>query len=265
MRCEALTRSCLGLALLLAATSARAGTCDLPLQGEARISAVLGARTLRLDDGREIRLAGLAALPPHHGARARLTLEKLVGESVTLHGETDAPDRYGRQPLLVIRTGAAQPIQSDLLAQGDALADLTLPACTTAFRTAEAGARRARAGVWGDGSVIKNAESPDDILAGVGHFAVVEGRVLSVRPSGSVTYVNFGQRWTRDFAVTMPSRVLPSFEAAGLPPSAFAGKRLRIRGFVERRGGPTGSPRIETIRPGQIEIVGADDLAISGE
>ena len=252
------------LASLLAAASARAQACELPSQNEARIAAAIDARTLRLDDGRELRLAGLAPLPPEHAARATAALDRLVGESITLQGDSDAPDRYGRQTLLVRRAGSAMSVQTELLAQGDALADLTLPGCASLFRQAEATARRDRRGVWADSKVIKNAESADDILAGVGHFAIVEGRVLSVRQSGSVTYVNFGRRWTRDFAVTMPSRVLPSFEAAGLPPKAFAGQRLRIRGFLERRGGPTAGPRIEATQPGQIEIVGADDVASSG-
>lgn len=201
-------------------------------------------------------MAGLAPLPSDHASRATTTLAKLVGQNVTLHGASDAPDRYGRQSLLVQRDGVEGSLQSELLAQGDALADLTLAACGTAFRTAEATARRSRLGVWNDSSVIKNAESPGELLAGVGRFAIVEGRVLSVWQAGSVTYVNFGRRWTRDFAVTIPRRVLSSFDAAGLQPMAFEGKRLRIRGFIEQRGGPKGSPRIEAIRPAQIEIAG---------
>ena len=191
--------------------------------------------------------------------------QRMIGVRVMLEGAADTPDRYGRQIVLVKRDGADQSLQAELLAQGDALSDLTLTDCAKTFGIAEADARRIRAGIWSDRSVIKNAESPDDILAGIGRFGIVEGRVVSVRPSGSVTYVNFGRRWTRDFAITMPVKVLPSFEAAGMVPKAFAGKRLRIRGFIERRGGAAGHPRIEAVRPAQIEIVGADDVAGSSE
>lgn len=258
MRSTALS-SCVVALALFAAPTAFAETCQLASQGSARIAAAIDARTLRLDDGREIRLAGLAPLTAGHAARATATLGKLAGQTVTLHGDSDAPDRYGRQSLLVQRDGGAGSLQSELLAQGDAMADLSLAACAAAFRAAEATARRSRLGVWNDSSVIKNAESPGELLAGVGRFVIVEGRVLSVRQAGSVTYVNFGRRWTRDFAVTISRRVLSSFDAAGLQPMAFEGKRLRIRGFIEQRGGPTGSPRIEAIRPGQIEIAGQGD------
>jgi hypothetical protein len=45
---------------------------------------------------------------------------------------------------------------------------------------------------------------------------------------------------------------MPSFEAAGVVPASFENRRVRVRGWVERRGGP----RIEVLRVGQIEVVG---------
>ena len=40
--------------------------------------------------------------------------------TVTLQGEDDSPDRYGRQPAFVFLEGADTPVQGLLLAQGDA-------------------------------------------------------------------------------------------------------------------------------------------------
>jgi hypothetical protein len=65
------------------------------------------------------------------------------------------------------------------------------------------------------------------VLAEQGRFALVEGRVLSVRESGATIYVNFGRRWTEDFTVT-----------------------ILVRGWIEERGGPW----IEATRPEQIEF-----------
>ena len=86
----------------------------------------------------------------------------------------------------------------------------------------------------------------------MGRFTVVEGRVLSVRQAGATTYLNFGRNWTRDFAVTISRRIIPAFEAAGLGPKSLENQRIRVRGFVESRGGP----RIELLRVGQIEVLG---------
>ena len=116
---------------------------------------------------------------------------------------------------------------------------------------AEAAARQARRGIWADPAAIKNAESPGDILAGIGRFTVVEGKVLSVRQAGATTYINFGRHWTRDFAVTISRRMMPAFEAAGITPKSLENRRIRVRGWIEARGGP----RIEALRVGQIEML----------
>ena len=41
-----------------------------------------------------------------------------------------------------------------------------------------------------------DAEDPAAVLAEQGRFALVEGKVVSVRESGATIYVNFGRRWT---------------------------------------------------------------------
>ena len=126
--------------------------------------------------------------------------------------------------------------------------------CAAELAAAEAEARLAKRGTWADPTAIKNAESPGDILAGIGRFTVVEGKVLSVRQAGATTYLNFGRNWTRDFAVTISRRMVPAFEAAGLSPKSLENRRIRVRGYVEARGGP----RIEVLRVGQIEVLGAE-------
>jgi hypothetical protein len=81
---------------------------------------------------------------------------------------------------------------------------------------------------------------------------VVEGKVLSVRQAGATYYANFGRRWTQDFAVTISRRMMASLEAAGISLKSLENRRIRVRGFVEQRGGP----RIELVRVGQIEVIG---------
>jgi len=65
--------------------------------------------------------------------------------------------------------------------------------------------------------------------------------------------VNFGQRWSEGFAVTVRKRNERSFTAAGLDLMALAERRVIVRGFIEARGA-RGSPSIEATRPEQIEI-----------
>jgi hypothetical protein len=178
----------------------------------------------------------------------------VTGREVTLHGPDDTPDRYGRQPAFVFLASSDTSVQNLLLAQGAALvsADVADKDCAASLATAEAEARGARKGVWADPAAIKKAESPGDILAGIGQFTVVEGKVLSVRQAGATTYLNFGRNWTRDFAVTISRRMLGAFEAAGIALKSLEHRRIRVRGWVEARGGP----RIEVLRVGQIELLG---------
>jgi hypothetical protein len=87
----------------------------------------------------------------------------------------------------------------------------------------------------------------------VGQFAVVEGKVLSVRQAGTIFYINFGRRWTEGFAATVSKRMVASLEAAGIVLKSLENRLVRIRGWVEHRGGP----RIEIFQAGQIELLSA--------
>jgi endonuclease YncB( thermonuclease family) len=238
--------------LVADAYPALAGACSFEPQGQGRVAAIIDARSFRMDDGREVRLAGIET-----SAANTSTLSGMIaGRDVALRGETDAPDRYGRQPAFVFADSAETSVQSLLLARGEALvsAVTTDKACAAELSAAETAARRARRGIWANPAVIKNAESPGDILTRIGQFTVVEGKVLSVRQAGSVTYINFGRRWTRDFAVTISRRMVAAFEAAGITLKLLENKRIRVRGWVEARGGP----RIEALGVGQIELAGAN-------
>jgi hypothetical protein len=95
-----------------------------------------------------------------------------------------------------------------------------------------------------------SAEDGAGLLGQEGRFAVVEGKVASVRESGGTIYMNFGRRWSQALTVTIPKRQERSFAAAGLQPDRLANLRLRVRGYIEERAGP----RIEATRPEQIEI-----------
>ena len=241
--------------LFTAYSPARAGGCWFEPQGEGRVVEIVDARSFRLQDGREVRLAGIEPIPERV-----MTGEALGGiltnRDVILRGEEDTPDRYGRQPAFVFPVGSETSVQEELLSQGKALvsATVTNKECAAALMGGENAARREKRGIWADRAVIKNAESPGDILTGIGRFTLVEGKVLSVRQAGTTTYLNFGRNWTRDFAVTISRRASAVFEAAGILPKSFENRRIRVRGFVEARGGP----RIEVLRVGQIELLGGN-------
>ncbi|WP_414645196.1 thermonuclease family protein [Bradyrhizobium sp.] len=238
---------------LVAGHTASATPCQFDTQGEGRVAAIVDPRSVRLDDGREIRLTGIEATSTTKQALTSL----LTGRDVALRSADDTPDRYGRQGAILFIGESDTSVQAALLAQGDALVsgEIADKDCAAALMGAEAEARRQKKGNWADPSAIKNAESSDDILSGIGRFMVVEGKVLSVRQAGAVTYLNFGRNWTRGFAVTISKRTLPAFESAGITLKSLENRRVRVRGWVEGTAGP----RIDVRLLGQVELLGANE------
>jgi hypothetical protein len=214
-------------------------------------SATVRAATLdgiALDDGRIVRLAGIElSAAPELAAGTAIVLKRLGAET----------DRYGRVQAHVFLTddnGAERWFQADLVARGIARVSSRVgdPACAKRTLGHENSARAARLGLWAEPVyVIGKAEEPAGVLESRGRFTLVEGKVVSVRESGGTIYVNFGRRWSEDFTVTIAKRNERAFAAAGLVPKSLNGRRVRIRGWIEERGGPW----VEAARPEQIEVL----------
>jgi endonuclease YncB( thermonuclease family) len=238
-------------------------TCggDVIARGTAR--RVIDGRTFALDDGREVRLAAIE-VPPLEAAAApgatatKAALDALVGgDEIVLRRAEVATDRYGRLVAYAyaVRDGEEIFAQGELLAAGFARAGDRIGSRSCAFELLgrENSARRAKLGLWADPYYdVLDAETPTDVLAQRGRFALVEGRVVSVRESGATIYVNFGRRWSEGFAVTVLKRNERNFAAAGLDLKGLAGRRIRVRGWIEARGA-AGTPWIEAERPEQFE------------
>lgn len=251
--------TCCALLLMACSSDALYAACEFTPQGEGRATAVLDARTFRFEDGREIRLAGIE-IADDTAEHSRSTLATLIeGRIVTLRDIDDTPDRYGRQSAFAVLEGADTPVQFELLAKGDAFASPTVrdQVCSRALLAIEATARAARRGIWSGSVALKNAKSTDDILTRRGRFTVIEGTVSSARLAGTTFYVNFGRRWTRDFAVTISRRMIASVEATGIDLKSLKDKRILIRGWIETRSAPGRGPRIEVTHAAQIEVIGA--------
>jgi endonuclease YncB( thermonuclease family) len=233
------------------------GGCRLATVGTGVVSAVIDARTVMLDGSREVRMAAIevAVGPREEPARVALA-DAVLGQTVVLRGASPETDRYGRlvAHIFVGPAGTERWIQSDMVAHGSArvAARIGDRGCAAELLARERAARDAKLGLWAEPYYsIRRAEDPAAIVADRGRFAVVEGKVMSVRESGGTIYVNFGRRWSQDFAVTILKRNERSFAAAGLDPKRLDGRRVRVRGFIEERGGPW----IEALRPEQIELL----------
>jgi endonuclease YncB( thermonuclease family) len=236
--------------------------CRLAPFARAVAGAAIDGRTLVLDDGREVRLTGIEVGSPSRedagaaGDRSRQHLQSQVaGNTVVLGGSGRDHDRYGRllAQVHVLKGNSEHWLQAEMVATGHARVAASADGpCTAALLRHERAARAGALGLWSDPYyVVRRAEEPAAVAREQGRFAIVEGSVVSVRESGATIYVNFGRRWSEDFTVTIAKRNERAFMTAGLEPKRLNGRHVRVRGWIEERGGPL----IEAVRPEQIEVM----------
>ena len=236
--------------LSLVCSAAAQDACKLSPIGTASVAAVRDGRTVLLGDGRELRLAAIET-----GEASRAALQALVsGRRLRLERLAADHDRYGRLVAFAFAGDAQESVQQTMLEQGYArvAARVGDKACADRLLAAERTARTAKRGLWADPNFAPlSAENLPRLQAERGQFVLVEGKVLSVRESGATIYVNFGRHWTRDFTVTILRRARGAFIAAGIEPKKLEGRNIRVRGWVEQRGGPI----IAAEAPEQIELL----------
>jgi micrococcal nuclease len=244
------------LLLILAAVAANAKP-RLPefTPGEAiAIAAVRDGATLRLADGRELRLVGIEApaekFAAAAAARAKAALEKLVTRPPleARYGETRI-DRHGS--VLAHLFAGGRWVERELVQRGLARvhgsADNRLGLAL--LLASEASARQARRGLWARSYYA--VRSAGDAARYAGSFQIVEGTVVDTASVGGTVYLNFGPDWHTAFSLRIAPPALKLCRAAGIDPLALKGKSVRVRGFIDGRN----RPLIEVSFPEQIELL----------
>jgi micrococcal nuclease len=231
------------IALLFASVPSEAVELPTGLKpgGTGRVVEVVDGDTIRLADGREVRLVGIQApkLPlgrPNFptwpmAPEAKAALEELIlrQEVVLGFGGRDH-DRYGRLLPRVYTFADNRALAGDLLAR-------------------EREARQARRGIWAlDHYAILTPETANRALD---QYALIEGRVVRAGEAHGAAYLNFGPDWKTDFTAVIRAPGLRVFAEEEIDVAAYQGRRIRVRGWVESWNGPM----IEITHPEQIEEV----------
>jgi endonuclease YncB( thermonuclease family) len=262
------------LILLAFAAAGPAAAAPLPEMlvagGKAHVSQVLDAMTLRLDDGRTVRLAAIETpqpelprlsqsgearpaprRPPAAAAADRATVEIAQGHDVTLYYEERRNDRYGRLVAHVVVLPDLW-LQQELLRRGLARVHTTADTAASApmlLRT-EAEARAQRRGLWSQNAF--QLRQPDELGRFVDSFQIVEGRIGQVRRTAGQTTLYFADMRGRPADVVILSTARRRFREAGIDLAELAERPLRIRGWVRWQNGPV----IDVDHPAQIEVIG---------
>ena len=248
--------------LCLLAASPAVADIAIPRNGAtAPVVAVIDGDTLVLDGGREVRLVGIQApkLPlgragfrpwPLAAAARRGLADLALNKTLTLRYGGRRVDRHDRLLAHLFDPGGRW-IQGALIAAGLArvysFADNR--GRIAEMLALETKARRERRGIWAHPyyRVLTVTETPKFIDS----FQLVEGRVRSAAVVRGRGYLNFGDDWRTDFTVAIPPRQRRLFLRAGIEIAAYAGRRIRVRGWLKSFNGPM----IEATHPEQIEVL----------
>jgi endonuclease YncB( thermonuclease family) len=201
----------------------------LPVVG---VKQVVDGDTLRLADGRSVRLIGINTPEVARKGRpaepfaeqAKRRLQALVTANsgrVAVQVGQQAKDHYGRT-LAHVYDDQGQNLEAQLLAEGLGFQVAIAPnvALLKCQQTAERTARAARQGVWRDAPILKAAK-----LNGSG-FALVQGRVMNVEQ-------NRGGVWLQldgPLVLQVANKALPAFDLKAL--RALRGRSVEARGWV---------------------------------
>jgi hypothetical protein len=215
-----------------------------------RVVEIVGPLALRVEDGAELRLAGIEVGDEEADAATAAVRTILGEEALVLTRPAGGWDRWGRE-LALAETPDGRSLQEELLRQGLAFAapDGADDAEDRRHLEIEAAAREGRRGIWGRRpGPIRPAER---VRAPQGAFVLVEGRVLAVAETADHLYLNFGSDRRTDFTLRAARADARRWERQGFVPAALRGRRVRARGWLMQGGGPM----IELVTPHQVEIL----------
>jgi len=206
----------------------------------AKVQRVVDGDTLRLVDGRNVRLIGLnspemgrqgrSAEPFAEAARKRL--QALIAASdgrVSLQYGQQAKDHYGRT-LAHAYDSRGRNLEAQLLAEGLGYLVAVAPnlALVQCQKAAERSARQARAGLWQRSPV----QTPKQLSSG--GFALIQGRVQRIERNGGGLWLEMGDALVLHIA----PRALGNFDLRAV--QGLEGRKVEARGWVidrSKRGG----------------------------
>lgn len=246
------------VAALLASCAARGdgALCAADRSDERVVSAqVFDGDTLRLEDGRIVRLLGIntpeagrddrPSEPLAEEASALLAGLAGPGTRLVLRLDEERFDRYGRTLAHVFGDNGGN-VQVQLLEAGYATTLVVPPNewAADCYAAVEAHARARRRGLWGlEGYQPIAAEDLPESARG---FRLVTGQVQRVGESRGNVWLNLAAR----FAVRIPRDDLVYFGA--LDPRTLAGRRLEVRGWIYQRRGEL---RITVRHPAALRLM----------
>lgn len=232
-----------------------------------RVDKIIDASTILMKDGKIVRLLGIEyPYAPGNDTgddvmKAKERLVKLLKEGTEVmlyqsrNAKTGRVNRMGHLRAHLVVKKDERWINGTILAEGLgwAMTDQDVAEMADQLYATESAARKANAGLWAKDSRYPLL-TPETAMEGSGTFRVVEGTVAKTASIKNNLYLNFGNDWKKDFTVMITPAVRKSLARRGIDPMAFAGAKIRVRGWLREWNGPF--MELETAE--RIEILPAD-------
>lgn len=234
------------------------------------VAAALDGETLRLADGRELRLAAIEVPVPDlpRGGRARddhaadaavaaladearrALADVTVQRTVVLYYDGRRNDRYGR---IVAQVVAAPDlwVEAELLRRGLARVHTARDVAAGAadLLRSEAEARAAQRGVWALRPY--QVHKAQDVGRWLDSFQIVAGRITGSHRSPGRLWLELAGGRDPALELAIPAAANRLFRAAQLDPASLVGADVRVRGWLRWQSGPI----IDIDHPAEIEIL----------
>lgn len=221
----------------------------LRLTSAARVTEVIDPLTLRLHDGKTVRLIGLDMpdLNFHDPGDLSVTAQKiltdfLLNQDVKVY-QTASPkagrkNRMGHDIAHIEKKDDGTWVQGMLISLG--LARVRTQKNNTELNSEmlelEKTARNNEQGLW-DIEEYKLL-SPETAESKIGSYQIIEGIVQKVGSSKNTLFLNFGANWRDDFTISLERSIIRELSRSGYNPREWGGQKVRVRGWLESYNGP---------------------------
>lgn len=243
-------------------------SCNLTDGGSFKIVEVVDGDTVILSSGKQVRMVGTQA--PKLALNRKNFIDWPMADIAKQELETIALGRTAKLKYGGRKIDRHHRILAHLFVKNDAGEEVWLQeymlktglartysfkdnrSCITQLLTAEATARSALKNIWGhEYYQIIDATDLKRLNEKHGTYQVIEGELRKFEHLYGQLYFNFGANYRTDFTINVGKANRMAFAQTGIDFKSLIGKKIRVRGWLEKRGGPM----IEATHPEQIEFL----------
>lgn len=243
-------------------------SCNLKQGGSDTIVEVVDGDTVILSSGKQVRMVGTQA-PKLALSRkdfvdwpladlAKTELENIaLGKKVELQYGGLKIDRHHRilaHLFITDEDGQKIWLQEYMLKQGLArtYSFKDNRSCIAELLAAETAARADGTNIWSDHYYdIIHANNLQKLNQKHGTYQLIEGKLNKFEYRYGQLYFNFGDNYRTDFTINVGKSHRMAFAQSKIDFASLVGKTIRVRGWLEQRGGPM----IEATHPEQLEFL----------